>query len=291
MSNNFARKYSIKLTNIEVHAKHGVLAGERLVGQAFLVDIKAIFRADKLLVTDDLAKTLDYGRLVALVERIAKEQTYNLIETLAEEIAAAALTELPLLEKIKVTVHKPAAPVAAVVDDVAVAVTRRREHTYYIAVGSNEGERAEYLQRAYSELRAAAKIRAIRGSGWYQSKALTIDGKAEPDYLNAIIEVQTTLAPEKLLKLLLAIENKLGRVRKSRWGSRTIDLDLLCRADGVELALPLLVLPHPEAAKRAFVLLPLVELNPAVKLGEKTAAELLQEVDCSKVWRIDGEFL
>lgn len=86
-------------------------------------------------------------------------------------------------------------------------------------------------------------------------------GPAQPDFLNAAVLVETELAPEGLLDALLAIEARLGRVRRERWGPRVIDLDVLW-IDGIVVDGPRLVVPHPHLRERAFALAPMLELVP-----------------------------
>ncbi len=129
----------------------------------------------------------------------------------------------------------------------------------YIGLGSNLGDRLEYLRRALGLMSAAQGVRVQRTSSVYRSAAL---GRTDqPEFLNLVAEVQTELEPEVLLARLQQIENSLGRTREVRWGPRTIDLDILYYKDRI-IELPALRIPHPEIPRRAFVLAPLAELAP-----------------------------
>ena len=99
----------------------------------------------------------------------------------------------------------------------------------------------------------------------------------QPDFLNAVVEIQTTLPALELLGVLLHIEKKMGRVRTIRWGPRVIDLDLLLYGEQ-QIALPNLTVPHPRLRERAFVLVPLAEIAPGLVLpGDgRTAAEIAE---------------
>jgi len=100
----------------------------------------------------------------------------------------------------------------------------------------------------------------------------------QPDFLNAVAAVRTGLGPEETLDALLHIENQMGRVRTQRWGPRVIDLDLLLYG-GERVSLPRLTVPHPRLRERAFVLVPLAEIAPELRLpGEEERAAQLAEV-------------
>lgn len=129
--------------------------------------------------------------------------------------------------------------------------------TAYIGLGSNLGDRFGYLQAAVKALHARPDIRVVRCSSVYETAPVGLT--EQPHFLNMVIEVDTGLAPLRLLETMLDTERELGRVRDVRWGPRTIDLDLLVYGD-VSLKTDELELPHPRMTERAFVLVPLLEL-------------------------------
>lgn len=132
-----------------------------------------------------------------------------------------------------------------------------RPATAYVGLGSNLGDRLQYLESAVTHLHARDGIRVTRCSSVYETAPVGLT--EQPHFLNMAIELETSLSPESLLDVLLGVEHALGRVRTVRWGPRTIDLDLLLY-DDVEMRTDRLELPHPRMAERAFVLVPLVEL-------------------------------
>ena len=153
-----------------------------------------------------------------------------------------------------------------------------------IALGSNLGDSHTILEAALETLAQTADITLQARSTWYQTKAV---GPPQPDYLNgcALLHVQTP--PQMLLETLLLIEAKFGRLRRERWGPRSLDLDLLLYDDLI-LDTPTLQLPHPRMNERAFVLVPLAEIAPnwVEPVSGKAIAELVQAVDCSGVHRL-----
>lgn len=132
-----------------------------------------------------------------------------------------------------------------------------------VALGANLGEREETLRKAVAEIAGLPLVTAVRASKPIESVAVTLEGEdlSAPAYLNAVALVDTTLAPSVLLAMLHAIEARHGRERAQRWGSRTLDLDLIAYGD-VRSDDPLLLLPHPRAVQRDFVLRPWLSLDP-----------------------------
>jgi 2-amino-4-hydroxy-6-hydroxymethyldihydropteridine diphosphokinase len=129
----------------------------------------------------------------------------------------------------------------------------------YLGIGSNLGERLTYLQLAVDELAAAADVTVVGVSPVYETAP--VGGPEQPDYLNAVVAVDTTLTAHELLHVAQGIEAEADRVRTVRWGPRTLDVDVLLVGDE-RVDDPDLVVPHPRMAERAFVVVPLADLDP-----------------------------
>lgn len=135
-------------------------------------------------------------------------------------------------------------------------------HTAYVALGTNLGDKEANLRRAL-ELLAEHGIEVAAVSAFIETEPYGVTD--QPTFLNGVCQVRTALAPLELLRTLLAIEQEMGRVRLRHWGERNIDLDLLLYED-VRMDTPELKLPHPDMLNRDFVMVPLREIAPGLKL-------------------------
>jgi 2-amino-4-hydroxy-6-hydroxymethyldihydropteridine diphosphokinase len=154
----------------------------------------------------------------------------------------------------------------------------------YVALGSNLGDPRRQLLDAMDALSNLPDIRLLQRSRLYRTPPWGV--LEQPPFINAAVELDTALSPHALLDAMLAIEQRAGRVRAERNGPRTLDLDLL-HVDGVQLDDPQLTLPHPRMAERAFVLLPLHDIAPTLRLpGQATVAELLARLDLAGCERV-----
>ena len=150
-----------------------------------------------------------------------------------------------------------------------------------VGLGSNLGDRLANLQFAIDSLNATVGTQVHSISPVYETDP--VGGPAQDDYLNAVAVLKTILSPEQLLDATQQIELSAHRERNEHWGPRTLDLDLLAM-DDLTLNSQNLVLPHPRAHERGFVLLPWSTLDPNFLIpGHRSVAELLAEVDISGV--------
>jgi 2-amino-4-hydroxy-6-hydroxymethyldihydropteridine diphosphokinase len=153
--------------------------------------------------------------------------------------------------------------------------------TVVLALGSNLGDRLAILQGAVAALAdtPALEVRAV--SPVYETEP--VGGPDQPDYLNAVVVASGPQSPRTLLERALAVEDAFDRVRDARWGPRTLDVDLVVVGDEVVVE-PDLVVPHPRAAQRAFVLAPWRDVEPdAVLPGAGRIADVLEGLDRSGI--------
>ncbi len=371
----------IRLTGVTATGHHGVLAHERAEGQVFRADVVLHVDARAAAAGDDLAATVSYAEVAQDVHDVLAGRPADLIETVAERIAAAALA-YPAVQAVDVRVHKPQAPIAVPFDDVEVAIRRDRVRTPVVsavmasaaeapgagvpsepvvaaapsqsaalaepdlathpdaaaepatafatgapavepfsagapgevpatappvdaptapfepvaavppapagppapepapepeapsdpldeaptepveavlALGANLGEAQATLRQAVTDIDRIVGLQVMEVSPLARTAA--VGGPEQPDFLNAVLLVRTTLSPRELLHACQRVEEQHGRVREEHWGPRTLDVDIVQYGSLVATAHDL-ELPHPRARERAFVLVPWAEAAP-----------------------------
>ncbi len=266
----------IKIEDLEVFARHGVFPEENKLGQKFLVSAELFVDTRKAGKSDDLASSVDYGKICRFIDSYMKGHTYKLLERVAEGLAEELLLRTPHLERIRIEVKKPWAPVGLPLKTVAVSVDRGW-HTAYIALGSNMGDCKAYLDGAVDALDKLPLAKVVKVSSFYETPPYGVTD--QPDFLNACLKLRTLLLPAELLSALLEAEQAAGRERVIHWGPRTLDLDLIFFDDLVWEEDDLCI-PHMEMHKRRFVLEPLCEIAPYKRhpVYGKTVRELLEEL-------------
>ncbi|MBQ8151867.1 MAG: dihydroneopterin aldolase, partial [Firmicutes bacterium] len=214
----------IRITGLQVHANHGVFPEERILGQKFIINAVLHLDLKTAAVSGDLEETVNYGQVCQVITDYTQENTFELIETLADNIGKELLERYPLLQAADIEVCKPWAPVGLPLENVSVEISRAR-HTVYIALGSNMGDREGYLWGAVDALGALDDFKVNKVSDFIETEAY--GGIPQGDFINGILEGQTTMTPWELLEALHRIESDAGRTREVRWGPRTLDLDII----------------------------------------------------------------
>jgi 2-amino-4-hydroxy-6-hydroxymethyldihydropteridine diphosphokinase len=158
-----------------------------------------------------------------------------------------------------------------------------------IAMGSNLGDRLDYLQGGLDGLFDTPRIAFLAVSPVYETAP--VGGPEQPDYLNAVVIAETSMPAQAVLERCRSLEDAFGRVRDERWGPRTLDLDLIIYGDEVSNS-PVLTLPHPRAHERAFVLAPWHDADPQARLpGYGPVADLLAALGTNGIVRLEGAVL
>lgn len=189
--------------------------------------------------------------------------------------AAAAVANLPVVQAMR--------PRSMATTDSAAAATVAAASPVWIGLGANLGDARAALQRARQALAQLPGTTLVASSGLYRSAPVQAEG---PDFLNAVAELRTTLAPLALLQALQALEQAAGRERPYVNAPRTLDLDVLLWGPGGHSVweLPGLSVPHPRWLERAFVLLPLAELLPQRVGAAQLQAVAAQRIECLGAW-------
>lgn len=267
----------IRIEELEVFANHGVFPEENVLGQKFLVSAVLYTDTRKAGQTDDLTASIHYGEVCAFIDRYLREHTFKLLERAAECLAEELLLNTNHLQKVRLEIKKPWAPVGLPLKTVSVSV-EREWHDAVIALGSNMGDRQGYLAGAVEKLDVVQGCRVRKVSGFLETPPYGVTDQA--DFLNGCLELETLLYPHELLDELHRIEKEAGRERILRWGPRTLDLDIIFYDDLI-LQDSDLCIPHVEMHKREFVLKPLSEIAPYRRhpVTGKTVQEMLEAVN------------
>lgn len=248
----------IHVKNLEVYANHGVFHEETVLGQKFLVSLVLYTKTRRAGLSDHIDDSINYGEVCNFVTAYMKNNTYQLIEAVAENLAEQLLLNYDKLEGVKVEIKKPWAPIGLPIETVSIEI-ERFWHTAYIALGSNMGDKKKYLDDAVEHLNDHKCCKVEKVSSYLVTKPY---GNVEQDdFLNGCLCLKTILSCEELLDVLHEIELLAHRERIIHWGPRTLDLDILLFDDDI-IDQEDLIVPHIEMHKRSFVLKPLCEIAP-----------------------------
>ena len=245
------------IKDLQTYAYHGVNIEEKNMGQRFLLSFELSLDLREAGQGDDITKTVNYAELCSSIEREFTKSKYDLIEKCAEELAEYILLDYPQVERVKVLIKKPWAPIGKVLDYAGVEV-ERFWHIAYIGMGSNVGNKEENFNSAIKLINSRTTT-VERVSDFYITKP--VGYTEQEDFLNCALEIKTLLTPKELIVFLLGIEKDLKRERVMRWGPRTIDLDVLLYDDNIT-SFEEIVIPHPRMHERLFVLKPLSDIAP-----------------------------
>lgn len=249
---------TIRIENLEVYGRHGVLPEEQALGQKFLVSAVLYLSTREAGRTDDLTKTINYAQVCQQIKALMENNCYKLIETVAEEIATLLLTSYDSLREVEIEIKKPWAPILLPIETVSIGI-RRGWHTLYLSVGSNMGDKEKYIRQGIDALAKCPFYKAIEISDLIVTKPY--GDVPQEDFLNGCVRCETLENPREVLERIHKIEQENQRVREIHWGPRTLDMDILYY-DDLQMAEEDLIIPHPEIPLREFVLEPLKELAP-----------------------------
>lgn len=268
---------SVIIEGLEVYCNHGVFPEENKLGQKFIVNAVLYTDTRKAGISDNLEKSIDYGKVCHFITDFMKENTYKLIEAVAENLAKQLLLTISSLREVEIEIKKPWAPIGLPINSAGIRI-RRKWHTAYIALGSNMGNRQGFLDMAADEIDADENCVLLKIADSIETKPYGVE--EQDDFLNSCMEVRTLYLPDELLKLCKSIEKKANRVKTIHWGPRTLDLDIIFYDDEV-ISEENLVIPHAEMHKRDFVLRPLAQIAPNKihPLLQKRVMELLESLN------------
>lgn len=248
----------IRIDNLEVYAYHGVYDEEKEKGQYFYVNAELYTNTRKAGMNDDLDASTNYGTVCDFIHDFMTKHTYDLIETVAEQLAQALLLEFKLVKSILLEIRKPHAPIKKEFESVSVEI-ERGWHEAFVAFGSNLGDKEKFIDEAIEALSNLPQINIVAISDKIVTEPY---GNVEQDvFLNGVMKIETLLSADELLQILQKVEEHAGRERKIHWGPRTLDLDIIFYDDDI-ISEDDLIVPHPDMKNRDFVLKPLMQIAP-----------------------------
>ena len=248
----------IHIKDLEIIGFHGVMQEEKVLGQKFVLSFELDVDLRQAGKTDDLTKTVHYGELAQQVEEEFTKKSYDLIEKAAEEVCEFILLNYPLVRKVKLLLKKPWAPTRKYVDYVAVEIERKWSKVY-IAAGANLGDKEETLKEAIAKINDKKDCIDTKVSDFYTTNPVGYENQDK--FVNCVFEINTLQTPNELMDTLLNVEAEFKRERVIRWGPRTLDLDIVFYDDIISYDEHILI-PHPRAHERQFVMKPMCDINP-----------------------------
>lgn len=266
----------IKIVQLEVFAYHGCEEFEKVNGQKFYINASLYTDIRTSGISDDLNDTMNYAKVCEFITKFMTGNRFNLIEAVAEQTVRALLKEFPKLRAIDFSIYKPEAPIGLPFGNVAVSISRKWNKAI-LSIGSNMGDKEEYLNHAVDSLYDDENCRVNVVSNYIETEPY---GPIEQDnFLNGCIEIETLYSPRELLEKVNQIEAESGRTRDIHWGPRTLDIDIIFYEDKI-IDEPDLKIPHVEMHKRLFVLEPLKQIAPYWKhpILNRTVSQILEEL-------------
>lgn len=269
---------TIKIEGLKCFAYHGVYPEENEKGQDFIFDIYLYVDLSEAGKTDNLELTVNYGELCEFIKKYVCENSFNLLETVVQNLSQLILVRYDnLVNGVKICMWKPNAPMAVDFKNVGVEI-ERYWHNVFIGIGSNMGNREQYLKKGLQQLNLNDGVIIKKVSTFIETEPY---GGIEMDtFLNGVARIKTLLKPHELLKVCNDIEREFGRKRLVRWGPRTLDIDILFY-DNLILDDEFMTIPHIDIKNRDFVLKPMTEIAPGFvhPVYNKTMNDMLTELE------------
>lgn len=248
----------IYIKDLQVYGYHGVNIEEKNMGQRFLISLELNIDLRNAGLSDNLYDTVNYAEICYKVEEVFLSKKYDLIEKAAEEVAETILINFEKINKIKVLLKKPWAPIGKPLNYAAVEI-EREWHNAFISAGSNIGGKKKNIEEALNILNNRKDCIVEKVSSYYETKPV---GYLDQDtFLNCAFKLKTLLNAKELMNLLLNVEKELKRERVIKYGPRTLDLDIIFY-DNIICSDYETVIPHPRAHERQFVMKPLSDIAP-----------------------------
>lgn len=247
---------------------------EKKDGQLFLFNIIIYIRDADFTESDKLESTLSYSDVIREIRRINDNERFDLLETFCQILAASIARMSKLVERVDVRIEKPSPPIDEELDSVGAEYHLKKDDTdsssikTFLSLGSNMGDREANLKEAIKLLENNPDISIISTSSIYDTEPMYVQDQNSFYNIAAKISVKNKMGPFGLLGLIKGIEYYMGRKKAgARYGPRLIDIDILYYGSE-KIESEILQIPHPRIAGRRFVLLPLSEIAPEIRIKD-----------------------
>jgi len=282
--------FRILIKDLNLFGYHGVKESEKKDGQNFRFNIEILINKGSFLNDDSIENTLNYSEAIKLIKRINSSERFNLLETFSQTIAEDIMKISPLVEKVMVRIEKTSPPIKENLKSVGVeyVLGRKREEKdksknkkvdVFLSLGSNVGDRENNLRKAVDMIGDNPHINILEVSSIYETEPMYL--KDQNSFYNVVLQAHTgiELGPFEMMGFLKGIEFGFGRKRtKKKYGPRIIDIDLLYYGE-IVIESDFLTLPHPGIEERKFVLVPLSEIAPELKIKSRNIGKFI--ADCN----------
>lgn len=275
----------ILIKDLRLFGYHGVRAQEKKDGQYFIFNICIDLKDEDLKESDDLQDTLSYSYAVDEVKKINSAQRFDLLETLSRKVADKIMSMSDLVERVGVRIEKKESPIDEDLGSVGVeygtsnemAASKKNSVRAFLSLGANMGDRKKNIEKALSLLESDPCIDIIKTSSYYETEPMYSEDQENFYNIAAEVKVCSQMDPFRLLGIIKSIEYSMGRNSGGkRYGPRSIDIDILYYGDE-KIKSDILELPHPRIKERKFVLVPLSEIAPSIKIETKDIKTFLKK--------------
>ena len=297
--------FKIIIKNLNLFGYHGVRESEKKDGQNFRFNIEILLNGSSFLDTDNLEDTLNYSQVIKLIIDINSSRRCNLLETLSKIIADSIMEMSSLIEKVSVKIEKTSPPIKGNLESVGVEYVLNRKKMegreedkfesnkiessdikssgadVYMSLGSNIGNRENNLRKAVDLISSNPNINMLKVSSIYETEPMYF--KDQNYFYNIVLHARVCgeLTPFEMIGFLKSIEFGFGRKNDMKYGPRIIDIDLLYYGETI-IESDFLTLPHHGIEKRRFVLVPLSEVAPELKIKGENIKEFIKKSDLSE---------
>ena len=305
--------FKIFVKNLKLYGYHGVRELEKNDGQYFLFSIEVLIEDSDYSGRDKLENTLSYSDVIREVKRINKTEKYDLLETFSQVLASRIMELSGLVRKVNIRIEKPSPPIDEKLDTVGVEYVLDKggsrpvrpgklkpgnteksktgdSNIIYLSLGSNMGNRKINLKKALKLLKGNPGIDIENISSLYETEPMYVED--QKSFYNIVVRasIESTMGPFELLGSIKAIEYGLGRRKVgTRYGPRLIDIDILYFGDEV-IKSEILEIPHPKIIERKFVLLPLSEIAPDIKVGRSDIKKYIKKTHLPEKVKVISTF-